>query len=283
MKNRKSKALSWLVLAAGLLYFLLPLLATFLFSLRGKKGVMSFVAYEHVFADPQFLKTFVFSFKMSIFTVVTGLVLIIPTTIWIHLKVPKAKPLIEVFALMPFVIPPIILAFGLIRSYSRPPLALVTSPALLVAGYVIIAFPYIYRSIDAGLRAMDLKALTEAGMSLGAGWFSLLFRVVLPNLRTSILAAIFLTFATVIGELTLAVLLAWPAFGPYMALVGRDLAYEPAALAILSFALTWGSIGIIQALSRGKIRPSAMPAPGWAAMAEDTKPAEKRSATNGLS
>jgi putative spermidine/putrescine transport system permease protein len=283
MKNRKSKALSWLVLAAGLLYFLLPLLATFLFSLRGKKGVMSFVAYEHVFADPQFLKTFVFSFKMSIFTVVTGLVLIIPTTIWIHLKVPKAKPLIEVFALMPFVIPPIILAFGLIRSYSRPPLALVTSPALLVAGYVIIAFPYIYRSIDAGLRAMDLKALTEAGMSLGAGWFSLLFRVVLPNLRTSILAAIFLTFATVIGELTLAVLLAWPAFGPYMALVGRDLAYEPAALAILSFALTWGSIGIIQGLSRGKIRPSAMPAPGWATMAEEAKPAEKRSATNGLS
>jgi len=283
MKNRKRKALSWLVLAAGLLYFLLPLLATFLFSLRGKKGVLSFVAYEHVFADPQFLKTFVFSFKMSIFTVVTGLVLIIPTTIWIHLKVPKAKPLIEVFALMPFVIPPIILAFGLIRSYSRPPLALVTTPALLVVGYVIIAFPYIYRSIDAGLRAMDLKALTEAGMSLGAGWFSLLFRVVLPNLRTSILAAIFLTFATVIGELTLAVLLAWPAFGPYMALVGRDLAYEPAALAILSFALTWGSIGIIQALSRGKIRPSAMPAPGWAAMAEDTKPAEKRSSTNGLS
>lgn len=283
MKNRKRKAMSWLVLAAGLLYFLLPLLATFLFSLRGKKGVLSFVAYEHVFADPQFLKTFVFSFKMSIFTVVAGLVLIIPTTIWIHLKVPKAKPLIEVFALMPFVIPPIILAFGLIRSYSRPPLALVTTPALLVAGYVIIAFPYIYRSIDAGLRAMDLKALTEAGMSLGAGWFSLLFRVVLPNLRTSILAAIFLTFATVIGELTLAVLLAWPAFGPYMALVGRDLAYEPAALAILSFALTWGSIGIIQALSRGKIRPSAMPAPGWATMAEDTKPAEKRSSTNGLS
>lgn len=283
MKNRKRKAMSWLVLAAGLLYFLLPLLATFLFSLRGKKGVMSFVAYEHVFADPQFLKTFIFSFKMSIFTVVTGLALIIPTTIWIHLKVPKAKPLIEVFALMPFVIPPIILAFGLIRSYSRPPLALVTSPALLVAGYVIIAFPYIYRSIDAGLRAMDLKALTEAGMSLGAGWFSLLFRVVLPNLRTSILAAIFLTFATVIGELTLAVLLAWPAFGPYMALVGRDLAYEPAALAILSFALTWGSIGIIQGLSRGKIRPNAMPAPGWAAMAEDAKPAEKRSATNGLS
>jgi putative spermidine/putrescine transport system permease protein len=46
-------------------------------------------------------------------------------------------------------------------------------------------------------------------------------------------------------------MLAWPAFGPYMALVGRDLAFEPAALAILSFLLTWGLIGLIQFASRG--------------------------------
>ena len=187
---------------------------------------------------------------MAVLTVIVGLALIVPTAIWIQLKVPKAKPLIEILALMPFVIPPIILAFGLIRSYSKPPFALVSSPALLVAGYIIISFPYIYRSIDAGLRAMDLRGLTEAAQSLGAGWGSLIFRVVLPNLRSALLSAIFLTFAIVIGELTLAVLLAWPAFGPYMALVGRDLAYEPAALAILSFALTWGFIGIIQALTR---------------------------------
>jgi putative spermidine/putrescine transport system permease protein len=253
MNNAKSvrKSFSWLWLVMGMLYFFLPLFATFLFSLKGKKGVMSFVAYQHVFADPNFLKTFGFSLQMSIYTVLVGLILIVPTAIWIHLKVPKAKPLIELLSLLPFVIPPIILAFGLIRFYSKPPLALVTSPALLVAGYVVISFPYIYRSIDAGLSAMDLRVLTEAAQSLGSGWGNLLFRVIIPNLRTALLSAIFLTFATVIGELTLAVLLAWPAFGPYMALVGRDLAYEPAALAILSFAMTWGSITFIQILSRG--------------------------------
>lgn len=247
---RKRAGLSWLWLCLGLVYFFLPLLATFLFSLRGKKGVLGFTAYQHVFADPQFLKTFGFSLEMAALTVVVGLALIVPTAIWIQLKVPKAKLLIEILALMPFVIPPIILAFGLIRSYAKPPFALVSSPALLVAGYIVISFPYIYRSIDSGLRAMDLRGLTEAAQSLGAGWPSLLFHVVLPNLRTALLSAVFLTFAIVIGELTLAVLLAWPAFGPYMALVGRDLAYEPAALAILSFALTWGSIGLIQLLTR---------------------------------
>lgn len=251
MKNASRKFFSWLWLAIGLVYFFLPLLATFLFSLRGKKGVLSFVAYQHVFADPQFLKTFSFSLEMALFTVVVGLALIVPTTIWIQLRVPKARPVIEILALLPFVIPPVILAFGLIRSYSRPPFALVSSPLILVAGYVIISFPYIYRSVDAGLRSMDLRALTEAAQSLGSGWGSTLFKVILPNLRTALLSAAFLTLAIVIGELTLAVLLAWPAFGPYMALVGRNLAYEPAALAILSFALTWGAIALIQAISRG--------------------------------
>ncbi len=245
------KSFFWFWLIAGFLYFFLPLLATFLFSLKGKKGVLSFVAYQHVFADPNFLNTFSFSLQMSVCTVLTGLGIIVPTAIWIHLRVPKAKPVIEFFTLLPFVIPPIILAFGLIRCYAKPPFALATSPALLVAGYVIISFPYIYRAVDAGLSAMDLQVLTEAAQSLGAGWGSILFRIILPNLRTALLSAIFLTFATVIGELTLAVLLAWPAFGPYMAFVGRDLAYEPAALAILSFVMTWGAIMLIQIASRG--------------------------------
>jgi putative spermidine/putrescine transport system permease protein len=253
MKNGTAtrKAMSWFWLILGLLYFFIPLISTFLFSLRGKKGVLSFVAYQHVFADPKFLQSFLFSLQMSVYTIIVGLVLIVPTAILINLKIPKAKPIIELFSLMPFVIPPVVLAFGLIKFYANPPLTLVSSPALLVAGYVVISFPYIYRSIDTGLTSMDLKVLTEAAQSLGAGWLSILFKIILPNLRTALLSATFLTFATVIGELTLAVLLAWPAFGPYMAHVGRDLAYEPAALAILSFMMTWGSISLIQFLSHG--------------------------------
>ncbi len=253
MKNRKiaGKALSWFWLVIGLLYFFVPLISTFIFSLHGKKGVLSFVAYEHVFADPKFIQSFLFSLQMSVYTILVGLVLIVPTTILINLKLPKIKPVIELFSLLPMVIPPVILAFGLIRFYANPPLMLVASPALLVAGYVVISFPYIYRSVDTGLTSMDLKVLTEAAQSLGAGWLSILFRVILPNLMTALLSATFLTFATVIGELTMAVLLAWPAFGPYMAHVGRDLAYEPAALAILSFLMTWGSIGLIQLFTRG--------------------------------
>jgi putative spermidine/putrescine transport system permease protein len=249
-RNAASRRWSWIWIALGCLYFTLPLAATFLFSLRARKGAVSLLAYTHVLSDPQFLKTFTFSLEMAALTIIGGLALVVPTAIWVHLKLPKARAMIETFALLPFVIPPIVLVFGLIRTYSRPPLAIVTSPMLLVAGYVVLSFPYIFRSIDSGLRAINLRVLTEAAQSLGSRWWMTLFRVVLPNVRAALLAAAFLTFSIVIGELTLAVMLAWPAFGPFMAQVGRNFAYEPAALSVVSFLITWGMIALMQVLSR---------------------------------
>jgi putative spermidine/putrescine transport system permease protein len=108
-----------------------------------------------------------------------------------------------------------------------------------------------YRSVDTGLRAIDVRSLTEAGQSLGAGWVTILFHVIFPNLRVALLNGAFLTFAIVLGEFTMATMLNWPAFGPYLALIGQNRAYEPAALAILSFGLTWICIGLIQLFSRG--------------------------------
>ena len=57
------------------------------------------------------------------------------------------------------------------------------------------------------------------------------------------LSGAFLTFAIVIGEFTMASLLNRPAFGPYLQLIGANRAYEPAALAVIAFAITWGCMG----------------------------------------
>jgi putative spermidine/putrescine transport system permease protein len=242
---------AWLFYSLGALYFLVPLGATFLFSLRGKKDELGFQAYLNVLADPNFGKSFAFSIEMAVLTVVLGLGLLIPTVLWVHLRAPRWRAALDLFSLLPFVVPPVVLAFGYIKLYGPAPLAWSSSPLLLAAGYVVLCFPFVYRSLDGGLRAIDLKRLWEAGASLGAGPLRTLFAVVLPNLRSALLSAVFLTFATVLGELTLAVLLAWPAFGPYMALVGRDRAYEPAALAVVSFSLTWAFLGLIHLFSRG--------------------------------
>jgi putative spermidine/putrescine transport system permease protein len=249
--RRGNKVWSWLITILGILYFFLPLVATFVFSLKAKLGVLSFAAYSNVINNPAFVYNFTASVIWASLTIVVGILLFVPTAFLIRLRVPKLRSLVEFITLLPFVVPAIVLVFGLVRTFSQPPLLIVNSPALLIAGYVILSMPYMYRSIDTGLRAIDVRTLTEAGQSLGAGWGSILFDIILPNIRVAILSGAFLSFAIVMGEYILAQYLAKPAFAPYMSYQMQQKAYEPAAMAIISFALTWAAMGIISLVGRG--------------------------------
>ncbi len=243
---------AWIIFIIGMLYFFIPLVSVFIFSLKAIKGVYSFEAYRLAFEDPRFYESFGFSLVWAVLTIVFSMLLIIPSAYWVHLKLRRIKPLIEFITLMPFVVPAVVLAFGLIRMYGSPPLVLTGSPALLIVGYITLSMPYMYRAVDTGLRSIDVKTLTEAAQSLGAGWGTILFRVIFPNLRVAILSGVFLTFAIVMGEFTFASLLVWPAFGPYMEEIGTMRAYTPQALAVVSFMLTWLMIGLMQRVARGQ-------------------------------
>ncbi len=246
----------WLAIAVGTVYFLVPLIGTFEFSLRMRRGQYSFDAYRVVLADPQFQATFGYSTVLALATIVTGVLLVVPTAYWLQLRLPRLRPLVEFITLLPLVIPAIVLVFGYLRIYNSTSLLPLTgsarsTDALLMLGYVTLALPYMYRAVDTGLRAIDVRTLTEAAESLGAGWPTILFRVIFPNVRAAVLSGAFLTFAIVIGEFTMASLLDRPAFGPYMQLMGANRAYEPSALAIIAFIVTWACMGLIQLLAFG--------------------------------
>ncbi|MGH2408608.1 MAG: ABC transporter permease [Candidatus Limnocylindrales bacterium] len=242
----------WIVFIVGLLYFFVPLLATLEFSLRARPNL---AAYANVFKDSQFTGSLTYSFVAGLLTIVISTLIIVPTAFWVRLKVPRLRPIVELITLLPFVIPPIILVFGLIRTYSGAPFHLTNtdfgSNVLLIAGYVILSFPYMYRAVDTGLRAIDVQSLTEASQSLGAGWTRILWQVIFPNLRVALLSGAFLTLAIVIGEYTIATFLARPAFGPYLSDLGNTSAYEPAAVSLISFGLTWIAMGFLSILGRG--------------------------------
>lgn len=253
---RKNRFWSWLWVIIGVLYFFLPLVATFDFSLRAKKGVLSFLSYQHVFADPAFVKTFTFSLEMGFFTILLSLLLVVPTAYWIRLRLPQLRGMVEFITMMPFVIPAIVLVFGLIRVFSGPPFFLTNTffgtDVLLVAAYTVLALPYMYRSVDNGLASIDVRTLTEAAQSLGAGWGTILVRIIFPNLRAALLSASFLTLAIVIGEFTIAsFLVGVNAFGPYMSLIGQNKTYESSSLAIIAFLLTWAFMGLLTLFNRG--------------------------------
>jgi putative spermidine/putrescine transport system permease protein len=251
MRRNGGVVWSWFWLALGILYFFLPLLGTFVFSLRAELGHLSFKAYENLFNDPKFITGFSASVVWALLTIITGIVIFAPTAYWVRLRLPHFRVAVEFITLLPFVVPAIVYVFGLVRTYSQPPLLIVDSPALLVAGYTVLSMPYMYRAIDTGLRSIDVHTLTEAAQSLGAGWGTIIFRIILPNIRAAILSGAFLSFAIVLGEYTLAQYLAKPAFGPYIGLLIQEKAYEPAAATIISFGLTWAAMGLIQLFSRG--------------------------------
>jgi putative spermidine/putrescine transport system permease protein len=237
-----------------------------------ERDVIGFKAYESAFADPEFLETFGYSVFLATMTIMVSIILIVPTAYWIRLRLPEARRIVEFITLLPFVIPAIILVFGLIRVYSSPlevpfldrlldtKIVLVQpltnfkfgTNVLIIGGYMVLGLPYMYRSVDTGMRTVDVRTLTEAAQSLGASWYTIIVRVILPNIRTALLSGALLTFAIVVGEVVLASFLGVPAFGPYLFLLGQHRAYEPAALTFTTFLLTWAAMGIIQLITGGQ-------------------------------
>jgi putative spermidine/putrescine transport system permease protein len=259
MKQNRGWAL--FVFAVGAAYFLIPLIATVVFSLRMRRDYLSFDAYTSVLFDRQFHATFTYSVLVSLFTIVVGLVVTVPAAYLVRLRLPQLRPFVEFVTLLPLIIPPIILVYGYIKMYNTSSILPLTGTAigtdiLLTLSYVALGLPYMYRAVDTGMRTIDVQTLTEAATIMGARQWTIITRIILPNIMIAVLSGAFLTFAIVIGEFTMASLLGRPAFGTYLQRIGISKSYEPAALAVISFIITWGAMGMIQLLSRFAPRTS---------------------------
>ncbi len=238
----------WLIMAA--LYFLVPLFSTLLVSLDVGPHQYGLKWYAKTFSDPQFRSTLVISLKIAAETVVISMLLMVPTVYWIHLRLPQLRPVMDIISILPFVVPPVALVVGLSGAFQVMPWLLSNWWLILPLVYVILALPFTYRSLDAGMRAIDVRTLTEAAQSCGApGWKTLLF-VILPNIRTAMLAGAFLTLAIVMGEYTISSLLLFNTFAVYIYYIGNTQAYQASALAIISFSLTWGAMMVLFLVSR---------------------------------
>jgi putative spermidine/putrescine transport system permease protein len=252
---KRGKPWAWLVFGIGALYFMLPLIATFIFSLRMRRDQLTFDAYLSVFNDGRFQSTLTYSLVIGLLAIIVGVVIVIPAAYVVRLRLPWLRQTLEFITLLPLIFPPIVLVFGYLRMYNTSsPLPLTSSAIgtdiLLTFAYVVLALPYMYRAVDTGLRSIDAHTLTEAATSLGAGPVRIIATIIVPNIFVAVISGAFLTFAIVIGEFTIASLLSRPGFGPYLQLTGTNKAYEPSALAVIAFILTWGAMGMIQLLTR---------------------------------
>lgn len=219
-RGRRRRPAVWrgavLVLAGA--YFLVPLLASFVFTVHVPGQGITFEAYTELLSADGFTESLLLSLGLAAATIALSLLLAVPALIGVRLGSPRLRPVVEITCMLPLVVPPIALVTGITtvlrwgpEHLSRTPLYQTflavqneNFPFVLVLAYTVLALPFVYRSLDAGLRAVDVPTLVEAARSCGASWPYVVLRVLLPNLRASIAGAAFLTLALVLGEFTIA-------------------------------------------------------------------------------
>jgi putative spermidine/putrescine transport system permease protein len=208
-RRRRQRVLRWVVLAVLGVFFVLPLVAMVEFTTRRDEDTWRLLVDWPRLSQtyPALADGIVASLGQAGLTALLMLVLLVPTAIWVRLRLPGLRRLVEFICLLPLTIPAIVLVVGLAPVYAWVNYLLGGSALTLTFAYTVLVLPFAYRAIDAGLSAIDVPTLAEAARSLGAGWGTVIWRVVLPNIRSAVLSAAFLTVALVLGEFTIASLL----------------------------------------------------------------------------
>jgi len=163
-------------------------------------------------------------------------------------------------------VPAIALVVGMVPLYRWIGPNLSDSILTLSFAYLILVLPYTYRTLDAGLAAIDLKTLSEAARSLGAGWGTVMLRVVVPNMSSAILNACLLAVALVLGEFTFANLLAFENLQVAIFFVGSVSAGTSIAVAVASLLFAFVLLMILSFVGRPRERvareePVGIPGP----------------------
>jgi ABC-type spermidine/putrescine transport system permease subunit II len=165
--SRGNESVSWfkrvhwgrgtaLILAAA--YFIVPFYAAMQFSLANDNGQFSLQPLTQIAEAPGFLSALWLSTQLAIVTMLIVMVLMVPTMIYVHLRMPRFRRVMEVITILPIVIPPIVLIVGV---DGVTPSFLKASQWLLALVYVVLAMPYVgCKDIGRGV------AITRLGMDL---------------------------------------------------------------------------------------------------------------------
>jgi len=228
------------ILGLVALYFLIPMAASVQFSLEaGYDQRLSLSAYSQALREPGLGSSLLTSVEVALGATAITLALLVPTVIFVNLRFPRWRPVLDVVSLLPLGVPAVVIVLGVLGAYRSLPNWLMGTPVILALVYVILALPYSYRAIDAGVRSIDLRTLVDAGRSMGASWGKLLTRLLLPNLRSGILAAAFLTVALSLGEFAIASIMGFNTFPVWLVGVEGNSPYVAVALSIAALVVTW--------------------------------------------
>mgnify|MGYP003345129827 CR=1 FL=1 len=225
------------------LFFFIPMISAFEYSIRTPlKGSYGFTHYLWAIREEEFFHYIFRSGWLAGLTVLITLFILVPTMTWLHVSKSPVRPLIDGISLLPLVIP--VVAFAVGAQISFPEFVQNTVLELPFL-YFVLSLPYAYRSLDIGLNSIPLKTISEAARSSGASWIKTITTVIVPVIRSSVMATIALTFALSIGEYTLTVLLHWDTFPTWVTYIAQDNILGAVAISMMSLIIPFLVLTII--------------------------------------
>lgn len=156
------------------------------------------------------LQPFWLTFKLAIITTIILLIIAVPLAYWIAYSKIRYKAIVEAIVSLPLILPPSVLGFYLLIAFSPENsfgmflnkyfnIRLVFTFEGLVVASVLYSLPFMVNPILSGLKNLP-ASLQEASFTLGKSKLITLIKIILPNIRASLLTAIIMTFAHTVGE-----------------------------------------------------------------------------------
>ncbi|WP_238018510.1 ABC transporter permease subunit [Dactylosporangium sp. AC04546] len=266
-KRRRRSVDRPIILAIAAVYFLVPLAAAIWFTIEDKRnGGVTGEYYAAIPAADGFAAALRRSLSLAVLTVLGVLLVTVPAMLAVTLRLPRLRPVVEGLSLLPLVIPPIALVAGVRDMLALGPNELAGTPLgdflvssqdpelpyILIIVYIVLATPFAYRSLDAGIRSIDAKTLVDAARGLGASWPTVVWRVLLPNLRSAVLGAAFLTLGLVLGEYTIASILLFETLPTWLVKISGSSGQLSVAVSTASLLFTWILLLVVSLADRRK-------------------------------
>ncbi|WP_407306339.1 ABC transporter permease [Desulfosporosinus sp. SB140] len=201
------------VLVVIFAYLFFPIVATLLFSIATKWSTTilpegyTLSYYQQLFNSPEFMQSLLRTIFVSFATILLSVLIIIPSMYLAIVYYPRLERLFEVLSILPFAMPGVILAIGMIQMYAKGPLRITNTPWILIGSYFVLILPFMYQATKNSFRTINVKALTEAALMLGCGKLETFAKIIFPNVLRGVISAALISVSVLFGEFVLANLL----------------------------------------------------------------------------
>jgi putative spermidine/putrescine transport system permease protein len=195
--------------------------------------------YENIWEVSAFRRTIVTSLQVALLGTAIALLIGIPAAYALNRHRIQLPGWLSTLFILPILVPEIVIGFSLLRSVNVG-LGIPVFYTLLI-GHSLLVTPYVVRVVSASLASFDFS-IEEAAISLGSHPVKTFFTIVLPNVRSGVIAAFILAFITSINDVSVSLFLTGPGIStlPIQILAHVEQFFDPtiASVSVLLMGLT---------------------------------------------